>query len=90
MSVFFCSSPSSLVHFWLQAFKGVSLGSAVVPIALAIAWKKANKWGCIGGSIAGFVAGIVAWLVTTAALNNNVINVIVSCVTYHRYGRFWC
>ena len=59
---------------------GVILGSAVVPIALAITWKKANKWGCIGGAIAGFIAGIVAWLVTTATLNDNVINVTVSCV----------
>ena len=57
---------------------GVILGSAVVPIALAITWKKANKWGCIGGSIAGFIAGIIAWLVTTATLNDNVINVVVS------------
>lgn len=57
---------------------GVILGSAVVPIALAITWKKANKWGCIGGSVAGFVAGIIAWLVTTATLNDSVINVVVS------------
>ena len=59
---------------------GVILGSAVVPIALAITWKKANKWGCIGGAVAGFVAGIVAWLVTTATLNDSVINVVVSPV----------
>jgi len=63
---------------WLYTFMGVILGSAVVPIALAITWKKANKWGCIGGAIAGFVAGIVAWLVTTATLNNSVINVTTS------------
>ncbi|KAF9787824.1 urea transporter [Thelephora terrestris] len=63
---------------WLYTFMGVILGSAVVPIALAITWSKANKWGCIGGSIAGFIAGIVAWLVTTATLNNNVINVTTS------------
>ena len=75
----FCSSPRSLVNFHSQTFMGVILGSAVVPIALAITWKKANKWGCIGGSLAGFVAGIVAWLVTTATLNNSVINVTVSC-----------
>ena len=56
---------------------GVVLGSAVVPIALCISWKKANKWGSIGGSIAGFIAGIVAWLVTTSALNGKTINVTV-------------
>jgi len=63
---------------WLYTFMGVFLGSAVVPIALAITWKKANKWGCIGGAIAGFVVGIIAWLVTTATLNDNVINVVTS------------
>jgi Na+/proline symporter len=62
---------------WLYTFMGVILGSAVCPIALAITWKKANKWGCIGGSIAGFIAGVVAWLVTTAQLNP-VINVVTS------------
>lgn len=56
---------------------GVILGSGVCPIALAITWKKANKWGCIGGAIAGFVAGVVAWLVTTAKLNP-AINVVTS------------
>ncbi|PSR74673.1 hypothetical protein PHLCEN_2v9654 [Hermanssonia centrifuga] len=60
---------------WLYEFMGVFLGSAVVPIALCVSWKKANKWGCIGGAIAGFVAGIITWLVTTATLNDNVINV---------------
>ena len=85
MSVFsFVSSPSRLVHFHPQTFMGVILGSAVVPIALAITWKKANKWGCIGGSIAGFIAGIVAWLVTTATLNHSVINVVVSLLVVTR------
>ena len=69
---------------------GVFLGSAVVPIALAITWNKANKWGCIGGAIAGFVVGIIAWLVTTATLNDDVINVTVSCFTYPRCVRFRC
>jgi len=63
---------------WLYTFMGVILGSGVAPIALCITWSKANKWGCIGGSIAGFVAGIVAWLVTTATLNDDVIDVVTS------------
>lgn len=57
---------------------GVILGSAVVPIALAVTWKKANKWGCIAGAVGGFATGIVAWLVTTSALNGGVINVTTS------------
>ena len=48
---------------------GVALGSAVAPIALCICWRKANKWGCIGGSLIGFVAGIGTWLGTTSALD---------------------
>jgi len=57
---------------------GVILGSAVVPIALAITWSKASKWGCIVGAVGGFAAGIIAWLVTTSALNDGVINVETS------------
>jgi len=60
---------------WLYTFMGVILGSAVVPIALCITWKKANKWGCMTGAIVGFFLGIMTWLVTTATLNDNVINV---------------
>ncbi|RDB19811.1 putative urea active transporter 1 [Hypsizygus marmoreus] len=63
---------------WLYTFMGVVLGSGVVPIALAITWSKANKYGCIYGSIAGFAAGITAWLVTTSTLNGGVINVTTS------------
>jgi Na+/proline symporter len=86
VSIFFCFISEGIVHFLPQTFMGVILGSAVVPIALAITWKKANKWGCIGGSIAGFIAGIVAWLVTTATLNDSVINVVVSRVAYSSWS----
>ncbi|KIM55367.1 hypothetical protein SCLCIDRAFT_305749 [Scleroderma citrinum Foug A] len=63
---------------WLYTFMGVILGSTVVPIALCITWRKANKIGCIAGSVVGFAVGIVAWLGTTAGLNNNLINVTTS------------
>ena len=56
---------------------GVILGSAVVPIALCVTWKKANKWGCIAGAISGLCCGVIAWLVTTSALNGGVLNVTV-------------
>ncbi|KAF6752823.1 urea transporter [Ephemerocybe angulata] len=60
---------------WLYTFMGVLLGSAVVPIALAITWKKANKWGCVGGALAGLALGLVAWLVTTTTLNDGSLTV---------------
>ncbi|THH08672.1 hypothetical protein EW145_g2548 [Phellinidium pouzarii] len=61
-----------------QTFMGVILGSAVVPIALCVTWRKANKVGCIVAAISGFWMGIIAWLVTTSSLNNKVINVTTS------------
>ncbi|KAL4063427.1 urea transporter [Scleroderma citrinum] len=67
---------------WLYTFMGVILGSAVVPIALCITWRKANKIGCIVGSVVGLIVGIVAWLATTAGLNNNLINVTTSGGNY--------
>ncbi|KAG6859950.1 hypothetical protein C0995_001386 [Termitomyces sp. Mi166 len=63
---------------WLYTFMGVVLGSAVLPIALCVTWRKANKCGCITGAVGGFIAGLVAWLVTTAKLNAGVINVTTS------------
>ncbi|KAI0028046.1 urea transporter [Vararia minispora EC-137] len=84
MVVFYaiCMGLAGLIFFyigvsmgWLYTFMGVVLGSAVVPIALAITWSKANKWGCIVGAVAGFFAGLIAWLVTTSTLNGGVINV---------------
>ncbi|KIJ49246.1 hypothetical protein M422DRAFT_777727 [Sphaerobolus stellatus SS14] len=60
---------------WLYTFMGVILGAGVVPIALCVTWKKANKWGCMAGAIAGFFLGIVSWLIATATLNDRVINV---------------
>jgi len=56
---------------------GVLLGSAVVPIALSITWKKASRVGCIAGAISGLIVGIIAWLVTTSQLNSK-IDVITS------------
>ncbi|TBU55536.1 urea transporter [Dichomitus squalens] len=60
---------------WLYEFMGVVLGSAVVPIAMCVTWRKANKWGCIIGAIAGFCMGVMAWLVTTSALNGGELTV---------------
>ncbi|KIL65158.1 hypothetical protein M378DRAFT_192471 [Amanita muscaria Koide BX008] len=60
---------------WLYTFMGVILGSGAIPTALCVTWNKANKWGCIGGSLIGSATGVITWLVTTAKLNNGVLNV---------------
>ncbi|WOO85789.1 Urea active transporter [Vanrija pseudolonga] len=60
---------------YLYELMGTMIGSAVVPIALCITWKKANGTGAIAGAVLGFVAGVAGWLGITARLNNGVINV---------------
>lgn len=47
---------------WLYMFMGTLLGSAVVPIALCISVKKANRMGCVVGALAGFASGITGEL----------------------------
>ncbi|KAH7921519.1 urea transporter [Leucogyrophana mollusca] len=66
---------------WLYTFMGVILGSAVVPIALCITWRKANRTGCVVGSVIGFAAGVGAWLGVTAGCNAGVINVTSLLIT---------
>ncbi|KAG8884150.1 hypothetical protein FRB97_005133 [Tulasnella sp. 331] len=63
-----------LTEHMLKLFMGTVLGSAVVPVALAITWRKTNPTGCIAGAIGGFAAGLIAWLVATSALNGGVLN----------------
>lgn len=60
---------------WLYECMGTLLGSAVVPIALCITWKKANKIACCAGAVAGLALGIMAWIITAAKLNGGVLNV---------------
>lgn len=67
---------------WLYTFMGVLLGSAVVPIALCITWKKANKIGCMTGAVVGLIMGIIAWLIATSTLNGGKINVTTSGGNY--------
>ena len=45
---------------------GNFIGSAVVPIALALMWKECNATGAIVGAIGGLFAGLVAWLAVAA------------------------
>ena len=51
------------------------IGSAVVPIAVCITWRKANGTGAVAGAILGFIAGVAGWLGLTASLNGGVVNV---------------
>jgi len=47
---------------WVYGAMGNFIGSAVVPIALAICWSNANASGAVAGAISGLVAALVAWI----------------------------
>jgi Na+/proline symporter len=47
---------------WMYLAMGVIIGSAVIPIALLLLWRKANALGAILGAVAGCVLGVTVWL----------------------------
>lgn len=50
---------------WMYLAMGVFVGSAVIPIAFMLLWKKANAKGAILGTVSGCILGIIAWLTVT-------------------------
>ncbi|KAL8063830.1 hypothetical protein ABFX02_01G052400 [Erythranthe guttata] len=57
---------------WMYLAMGVFIGSAVMPIAFMLLWRKANATGAILGCITGCVCGIVTWLTTTQVIYGRV------------------
>jgi SSS family transporter len=53
---------------YLYLVMGILIGSAVVPITLAVLWKKANKYAATLGAIVGLVCGVGAWLTSASML----------------------
>lgn len=47
---------------------GVLIGSAVIPIALTITWKKTDKNAAVAGAIGGLVVALAAWIGTAITL----------------------
>jgi hypothetical protein len=45
-------------------------------------WRKANRRACITGAVVGLVCALVGWLVTTATLNNGVIDLETTLQDY--------
>ena len=46
---------------------GVLIGSAVIPIALTITWKRTNKYAATAGAIVGLVVALITWTGVAAA-----------------------
>ncbi|GAV77026.1 SSF domain-containing protein [Cephalotus follicularis] len=51
---------------WMYLATGVFIGSAVLPIAFMLLWRKANAIGAILGAVIGCVLGIITWLAVTS------------------------
>lgn len=51
---------------WMYLATGVIVGSAVLPIAFMLLWRKANAFGAVLGTICGCILGIITWLVVTS------------------------
>jgi len=50
---------------WMYLAMGVLIGSAVIPIAFMLLWRKANAIGAILGTVFGCVLGVITWLSVT-------------------------
>lgn len=50
---------------WMYLAMGILIGSAVIPIAFMLLWRKANSFGAIAGTISGCILGILTWLAVT-------------------------
>ncbi|KAM7264283.1 hypothetical protein ACFE04_001966 [Oxalis oulophora] len=50
---------------WMYLAMGVFIGSAVLPIAFMLLWRKANAIGAILGTIIGCILGVTTWLSVT-------------------------
>lgn len=61
---------ASLQYVYLAM--GVLIGSAVVPISLAIVWKRTNKVAATAGALAGLVCGVTIWLTSSYAFYGTV------------------
>ena len=47
---------------------GIIIGSAVIPIALTILWKKTNKVAATLGAVIGLIIAVSTWIITAASL----------------------
>ncbi|KAL9683356.1 hypothetical protein QQ045_015177 [Rhodiola kirilowii] len=57
---------------WMYLAMGVLIGSAVIPIAFMLLWRKANAFGAILGTITGCIFGILTWISVTKVVYGRV------------------
>lgn len=59
---------------WVYLVMGIMIGSAVFPIAASITWKKCSAFAAVTSSLVTLPLAITTWLVTTATMNDGVVN----------------
>lgn len=57
---------------WMYLAMGVLIGSAVIPIAFMLLWRKANAFGAILGTVIGCILGIITWVSVTKIIYGRV------------------
>lgn len=68
---------------------GVLIGSAVIPVALAVTWTRLTGNGMIAGAITGTVSALIAWLITASTMDGGLGNffdstgMVVQEIRYH-------
>jgi hypothetical protein len=53
---------------WVYVFMGNMIGSAVIPVAMAITWKDCNGMGAILGAWSGLFASLASWMITASVM----------------------
>lgn len=52
---------------YVYEIMGVLIGSAVIPVAMCLMWRKTNKWGAICGAVGGQWLGLISWVLFAKA-----------------------
>lgn len=55
---------------------GVLIGSAVIPIALTITWRRTNKYAATAGAIIGLVVALITWTGVAASMYDGEISLV--------------
>ncbi|KAK4389118.1 Urea-proton symporter DUR3 [Sesamum angolense] len=61
---------------WMYLAMGVFIGSAVIPIAFMLLWRKANATGAILGTVTGCLLGIITWLTVIRAIQHGILHIL--------------
>ena len=67
---------------WVYGAMGNFIGSAVVPITMALLWKDCNATGAICGCVGGLISAIIAWVAVAAqepftdAVTGNCVSIV--------------